>query len=711
MAIFILGDWNDTTPAAITGYDNAHVEADYQGYGSAAQCIVAGQTPQFAIQVRRATTSNYGTIIYDASGSPYKYLGANGTWYNISNFLYCVDTGVADAYAVTISPAPTLTAGLGLLVKCGNANSGASTIDVNGTVVNITKDGTDALAGGEIHANQIIPIVYDGTQFQVVGGGSGGGGYPPGGVDGQYLTPDGAGVTWSDMPERTTICVPGNYGAGQIIGAFVACFSIAWGVDIAGSRGAILGVAGGLPPTADRTFNIFKNSTLVATMVIATSGAFTFATVGGVEVIFNAGDSMVIVAPGSTDGTLAGFTFTLYGTKGLVPQNAVEAPFISWEGTYDDLTSYDMYNMVKHTGGTYIAIQATTGNDPTPGGNNAYWNIVAADGALTIAEVQEQEYTKATDTGTANNYAVTLANTPSGWNDGLTVLMKAAHDNTGASTLAITGLTGTKAIKNADGTDISAGTIKENQLVPLSYDSTLDFFQITGGAGGANDVEYIVVTADARLPNAVVWPGLATHPDCPPASPSSYDDEFDGNSLDVKWTQLNSPTLNFAYGRIGMTGAGGSAVVRGIYQSRPTAPFSVEAKLTCNNYLQQYPGFALFFRENSTQKGVGVLCYIRNDSISRIVWGRWAAGMASWTSTANDIYLPSTIVNIYLKLRDDGANFIGSFSYDRAIWYPFFSESRTAHLTASYDNLGVGAYSDSNCVPYVSCDWVRVTES
>lgn len=80
-----------------------------------------------------------------------------------------IDTGTANAYAVAISPAPVLAPGLCLYVKMTHANTGASTLALNGGAAKaITKNGTTALAGAEISLNQIVQIVYDGTQWQLI---------------------------------------------------------------------------------------------------------------------------------------------------------------------------------------------------------------------------------------------------------------------------------------------------------------------------------------------------------------------------------------------------------------------------------------------------------------------------------------------------------------------------------------------------------------
>jgi hypothetical protein len=72
-----------------------------------------------------------------------------------------------------LTPAPaitTYTTGSRWRIEPNFTNTGAVTIDVSslGTKA-ITRDGANALVGGELQSGNIYDIVYDGTQFQIVG--------------------------------------------------------------------------------------------------------------------------------------------------------------------------------------------------------------------------------------------------------------------------------------------------------------------------------------------------------------------------------------------------------------------------------------------------------------------------------------------------------------------------------------------------------------
>jgi hypothetical protein len=91
-------------------------------------------------------------------------------------YVYAPDSGSANAFAVTLTPAPAIVAGSEVVFKAASGNSTACTLTVNGTTYPLTKNGTTALVAGDIAAGQIITAKFDGTNFQIIVPGSGGGG-------------------------------------------------------------------------------------------------------------------------------------------------------------------------------------------------------------------------------------------------------------------------------------------------------------------------------------------------------------------------------------------------------------------------------------------------------------------------------------------------------------------------------------------------------
>ena len=85
--------------------------------------------------------------------------------------LYAPSTSAANTYTANLSPAITAyTAGMVYFVKFTNANTGAATINFNGVgAIAMKKNGATALASGDIPAGAMVALLYDGTNFQVIG--------------------------------------------------------------------------------------------------------------------------------------------------------------------------------------------------------------------------------------------------------------------------------------------------------------------------------------------------------------------------------------------------------------------------------------------------------------------------------------------------------------------------------------------------------------
>ncbi len=101
-------------------------------------------------------------------------LGLEGSKYLTQNGAKISATAAGtDTYTATIAPA--ITAYLNthrFFIKFTNANTGAATLNLNSLgAIAIKKNVSEALTSGDIKAGQIIPLAYDGTNFQIIGGG------------------------------------------------------------------------------------------------------------------------------------------------------------------------------------------------------------------------------------------------------------------------------------------------------------------------------------------------------------------------------------------------------------------------------------------------------------------------------------------------------------------------------------------------------------
>lgn len=105
------------------------------------------------------------------SGNPYRLFinpsTNRATKYNDG----VADTGAADAYVITPSPAITAySAYQQFTFIANNTNTGPSTLSVNGlAAIDIKKNTTEDLEAGDIVANGVYIVIYDGTDFQLQG--------------------------------------------------------------------------------------------------------------------------------------------------------------------------------------------------------------------------------------------------------------------------------------------------------------------------------------------------------------------------------------------------------------------------------------------------------------------------------------------------------------------------------------------------------------
>jgi hypothetical protein len=145
------------------------------GASSASQTVNIG-TGSAAATVNIATGDVAGNInIGDNTSTPSSSvrIGGSTTINGALNFGVDAFSG-NDAYAITLSPAPTAyVAGMVVIFKAGDSNAGNCTMDVNGLGVrNILRDQTGGplqpLADGNIDAGGVYIIVYDGTQFVLI---------------------------------------------------------------------------------------------------------------------------------------------------------------------------------------------------------------------------------------------------------------------------------------------------------------------------------------------------------------------------------------------------------------------------------------------------------------------------------------------------------------------------------------------------------------
>lgn len=84
--------------------------------------------------------------------------------------VYAADAEASDTYVITVTPAPSAyVTGQVFRFRANTANTGAATLNVNSLgAKTIVKNNNETLADNDIKANQLVEVIYDGTNFQLL---------------------------------------------------------------------------------------------------------------------------------------------------------------------------------------------------------------------------------------------------------------------------------------------------------------------------------------------------------------------------------------------------------------------------------------------------------------------------------------------------------------------------------------------------------------
>lgn len=156
-------------PALTTDADTS-TDVDLVTYGQLSRVAISGGvnaslTEQGLVELPTAAEVDAGT----ATGGTGAAIAVTPDKLRARRYLgYYVDAGANDTYAVT-GVSATLAAGDRILVNINTANTGAATLSVDGgSNIAIVKDKSAALETGDLVADQILDLIYDGTNWQLL---------------------------------------------------------------------------------------------------------------------------------------------------------------------------------------------------------------------------------------------------------------------------------------------------------------------------------------------------------------------------------------------------------------------------------------------------------------------------------------------------------------------------------------------------------------
>ena len=134
--------------------------------------------PQISMKATFGLTSTIGTgngnsnLIVSSGGSTSGIVlqpGSAGLLLNGMLSNYGISGGTTTAYTSTI-PISTQVAGTLIFLQMHATNGGGSTLAVNGMpALQITKNGHTALAANDLLVNEIVPLMSDGSYWQIIG--------------------------------------------------------------------------------------------------------------------------------------------------------------------------------------------------------------------------------------------------------------------------------------------------------------------------------------------------------------------------------------------------------------------------------------------------------------------------------------------------------------------------------------------------------------
>jgi hypothetical protein len=401
---------------------------------------------------------------------------------------YAPDTGSANAYVVTLTGvSTTYLAGLRIQFKASNANTTASTLNVNAQgSKNITYQDGSALASGTIAANSIVDVMYDGTQFLLMNDPAGATG---GDVVGPALATDNAIVRFDGV-------------TGKLVQNSV--------VTIADSTGDISGVGQLNATTVDATnievTNIKAKDGTAAATIADSTGVITVSTQLNVD---NLNFSVNTISSTDTNGNIV---LAPNGTGDV--QLDADTVRIGDSGTNATLTTNGAGDLILNTNagtnsGSITIADGTNGNITiTPDGTGEVaMSKVNIDGgaidntAIGASTASTGRFSSLADTGLTSG-RVTYATTGGELTDSanltfngtdLTVSGAVNAGSVNATTLDLTNLEVTN-IKAKDGT--AAMSIADSTgIVTVSTQLQVDNLNVSGNTISSTDTNGNIVIA------------------------------------------------------------------------------------------------------------------------------------------------------------------------------------------------------------------------
>lgn len=251
---------------------------------------------------------------------------------NVRHVDYATASGT-NAYTATIPNVKTLVEGMSIKVKFTNANTGASTLNINGFgAKEIRKGNGNTLMSGNVKAGQILHLAYTGSNFQILGEGGSGNLQPNQALAGFTFT--------NDNGEQVGL------GDPNLIAA-----NIVQGIKIFGINGAAT-----IQSLGGKGFNSGRTTYTPLSNLTAARQDGTFETISNTVTISNIGfrPSLIVVFgdefPYNRSGYIPLSIYVAEGLGGIVRTNLLALTMtLAGEGSYPNGSQNGLYYDLKNT--------------------------------------------------------------------------------------------------------------------------------------------------------------------------------------------------------------------------------------------------------------------------------------------------------------------------------------------------------------------------
>ena len=357
-------------------------------------------------------------------------------------------------------------------------------------------------------------------------------------------------------------------------------------------------------------------------------------------------------------------------TTAFVQANAIVIDSMNWRGAWVVATAYAVGDAVSYLGQSWFAAVASTGVEPVEGST---WNLIAAKGADGADGVDGTNGTNGSaGADGASAYEVAVANgfvgTEAEWLDSL----RGADGADGSTTLA--GLT-----------DVDTAGADNDTYLGFDTASSLWIPKTVAAGGGGGAIRF-----DIEAPND---------------PPSALDDDFDGASLDAKWTQVNwsgltASDVNSTAGsalnaRLAGEGSVSAASVRAVMQALPAGDFTAHTRIRGageqGNY--QYMGLMVADGVSSGAGSQAAVALVRDGTS----WNRYIQKATNYKSFSATLSGPKPWYGVateaFFRIRRVGTTYFFAYSFDGKLWS--WSEYSNTSLGFSATHVGLFVYNSA----------------